>query len=79
MNTILKKLEANCTSALIYEYYCFECWNGIMDGLWFYDYETFLSLWLRNAFSTHFEATFFTLVFDTFFFFFGQSLFENIS
>jgi len=44
MNAILKKLEANSTSALIYEYYHSECWNGIIDGLWFYDYETFLSL-----------------------------------
>lgn len=44
MNAILKELEANGTAALIYEYYSFECWNGIIDALWLYDSETFLSL-----------------------------------
>lgn len=44
MNAILKELEANGTAALIYEYYRFECWNGIIDALWLYDCETFLSL-----------------------------------
>lgn len=74
MNGILKKLDANSTSPLIYEYYHFECGNGIIDGLWFYDYETFLSLWFRNTFPTHFKATFGLW---HLFFFYGLSLISN--